>query len=377
MTNHVARPRVRFLATLAAALLPLSCVHLLQPQTYYLATDRVAQQREEYLAKELVAGLPEDLFKRWYTRDAAWTDDLRPYILAVQAGDPEGRTVYEVGSGGRTIAEVVFRAGRLEEVGGWRLRQESLVSAWSHERGAPPRAATDAMLDRLARLDPLSEPLRPEEIPGREAVCRLESGTVVETLQPMSIRRQKGQRHARLEMAAPGGGGAPGDPGLLPSMTKLVIKRWREIGTARLVDPKDRQEYLLSPSDGNLCPAGECAPPGAAAVVTRDLVVAVDREGTKTAAIAVVPAQRRIPVWMDRPGVLRAGTPVRLVSWYPCRTMTAEIEVVSAERLGLPERLRVPIAPPGLFSRTVTASPGAPAPSSPGAAGPAPGSATF
>ena len=345
------RPSARLITILAAALLSLSCVHLLQPQTYYLATERVAQQREEYLAKELIAGLPEDLFKRWYTREATWTDDLRPYILEVQVGTPEGRTVYEVGSGGRTIAEVVFSAGRLEEVGGWHLQQESLVSAWSHERGAPPRAATAAMLERLARFDPLSEPLRPDEFPGREVVCRLENGAVVETLQPMSIRRQKGQRHARLEMAAPGGGGSPKDTDLLPPMTRLVIKRWREIGSARVVDPKDSQEYLLSPSAGNLCPAGECALPGAAAVVTRDLVVAVDREGPKTAAIAV----------------LRAGTPVRLVSWYPCRTMTAEIEVPSAERLGLPERLRVPIAPPGLF-----ATPGGGGPRPPRGAPPRP-----
>src|SRR5439155_7039836 len=119
-------------ALLVAAGLP-PCVaacaaHLLQPQTYYVATARVDQQRQEYLGKELMTGLPEAIFRRWYTRTPAWTDALRPYILDQESRD--GRTVYRVGSDGRSIAEVAFHDAALEGVSGWILTQESIVSAW-------------------------------------------------------------------------------------------------------------------------------------------------------------------------------------------------------------------------------------------------------
>jgi hypothetical protein len=358
-STPTSRSARRATLTAAAALLlaAASCVHLLQPQTYYLATDRVEQQRQEYLAKELMADLPEDLFRRWYTKDASWADDLRPYILEVEADDRDGRTVYAVGSGGRTIAEVVFRGGRLEEVGGWHLDQSSLLSAWFHESGRPRETATPEMLERLRSLDPASEPFRPEERPDRGAICRLEQGTILETMQAMRIRRFGRRRPAEISRPLPAEPPLPAGPDVLPPMTRLLVKRWGKAGTARLVDERDGREYALRTWEGDLCPAGECPALGAPAVLTRDLVVATGRDWTgQPAAIAVVPAQIRIPVWMERPGVLRAGMPVRVVSWDPCGAMIAEIEIPGGGDAGLPAAVKVPVAPPGLFAR-----PGGPA----------------
>src|SRR5881397_2924869 len=134
-------------------------LHVVQPQTYYLATRHVEQQRREYLDKELLAGLPEPLFLRWYTRDVSWGDSLRPYIL--KRGTSAGRTVYKVGTGGRGIADVYFGNGRLEEVGKWGLVQEGVLSAWFYRKTTPPQAATNEILERLWRLNPAAEPLRP------------------------------------------------------------------------------------------------------------------------------------------------------------------------------------------------------------------------
>ena len=113
---RVPHPVALTLLVLASSL-STACVHLVQPQSYYLSTRRVRVQRDEYLGKDLVHGLPEAVFLRWYTRAPEWRDPTRPYILDI---DHEGETtVYQLGSGGRTVARAYFEKGQLAELGQW------------------------------------------------------------------------------------------------------------------------------------------------------------------------------------------------------------------------------------------------------------------
>ncbi|HEU4401429.1 MAG TPA: hypothetical protein VFT43_04935 [Candidatus Polarisedimenticolia bacterium] len=342
----------RRLVTLPAALLILlltgaSCVHLLQPQTYYLATARVARQRDEYLAKELMTGMPEALFKRWYTRGENWSDDLRPYILDQESRD--GRTVYRLGSEGRAVADAYFRDGALEEVGEWILLQESVVSAWRYT-SLKPRVMAKEDLARLETLDPASEPLRPEEIPERREVCRFESGGEVEAVVPLRVARPGRGSVPRLEIPiGPRRQSATGEDALTAG-ARLAVRHWGLL-SGRLAVPGGGQEYQVDvDSVGRvLCPAGECAAVGTTAILARDLLVAEEEIPGGSEAIAVPSGQSRIPVWMKRLGTLSAGSEVRVAEWSPCGQMAGRVEIAGAAAKGLPASVRVPLAPPGLF----------------------------
>jgi hypothetical protein len=341
-------PPFRALGRAAAAgvlLSNLACFHLIQPQTYYLATRRVAQQRQEYLDKELMAGLPEPLFLRWYSRDASWGDDLRPYIL--EKGTSKGRTVYKVGTGGRVIADVYFRSGRLEEIGEWDLEQEGPLSAWFYRKTTPRRTATEPVVARLWVRDPSVEPYRPEEASDAREACPSGRGTVVETMQPLEIVREaKGPPHLTGPRGSPEGRTAP--ESILPAGKTLKVRRGNLLATGLLLDVETGQEYRVFSMAGSFCPAGRCAQVGEVAVVTRRLEVATLTEGDRVEAQAVVPGLPRLPVWMERLGVLEAGRRVRIRSWSPCGHRQAEVEIL--EPGVLPAVVKVPVAPPGLFA---------------------------
>jgi len=347
----------------AAGLPPFiaSCAaHLLQPQTYYLATARVDQQRQEYLAKELLTGLPEAIFLRWYTRTPAWSDDLRPCILDQESRD--GRTVYRVGSDGRSIAEVAFRNATLEGVGEWLLSQESIVSGWRYVT-LKPRSVFRADLDRLETLDPASEPLHPEDRPVRGEVCGFEKGSVYETLAPLAIwcRGADGER----SLTGSRGLGPQGARalGTLPAGTRLVVRHWGALSgrlAAESPGGAGADDYVVETfrADLSLCPEGSCAAVGSEARVARDLVVIEEERDGRLQRLAVVPAQSRIPVWAKRAGTLEAGQTVRVRSWDPCALMAAEIEIPDAARRGFPSGpIKVPLAPPGIFVSLRAAGP--------------------
>ncbi len=342
-----ASARLKVVAAAACLLTSAACfLHLVQPQTYYLATRRVELQRKEYLDKELLAGLPEPFFVRWYTRDATWCDPLRPYIL--DRGTSEERTIYKVGTGRRSIADVFFREGRLLEIGEWELVQEGILSAWFYRRTAPPRSATDEVLARLRNLNPAAEPLRPEEARDALEGCRFDRGSRVDTMQPLGVVREgdgplrltTGPRPPEVDGSIAGG---------LPAGTRLKVRRWGPLTDGILVNEVTGQEYRVRASSmaGAFCPTGRCAPVGEVGVATLDLMVATFREGDRSAAVAIAPGLVRLPVWMERQGILRAGCRVRIRSWSPCGHRQAEVEILDAE--DLPAVVKVPVAPPGLF----------------------------
>ena len=337
------------------ALLPLlvSCAHLVQPRTYTTNVAAAERMQRDYLRKELVRGLPEEAFRRWYTRSGTWTDTERPFIRKVRV---EGAlTVYEVGSDHDAAGEVVFREGALDHWVRWRLVQESVVSSWMKETVDPP-VVPDATLRRIAPLNPQADPPISTEAGGAARSCEFNAGDEVETLVPIVYDREAGNR---LERFAPGS--KSDDPSgrfaLLPAGTRLTIRRWNPLEGRRVLDA-DGVEYRIDAPLGMatfadvLCPAGQCVPEGRVAVLTRDLEVAVpDAGGTgEGAALAVLPGASRIPIWLRRAGTLEAGSAVTIRRWPACAAREAVIAPQGGAAAGLPEILTVPLAPPGLFA---------------------------
>ena len=299
-----------------------------------------------------MTGLPEAIFRRWYTRTPAWTDALRPYILDQESRD--GRTVYRVGSAGRSIAEVAFRDAALEGVGEWILTQESIVSGWRYVT-LKPRSLPRADLDRLETLDPASEPLHPEDRPVRGDVCAFAKGSVYETLAPLAIWSRGGEGERSLTGSRGLGPQGARALGSLPAGTRLVVRHWGPL-SGRLASEgaggAGGDDYIVETfrADLSLCPEGSCASVGSEARVARDLMVIEEERDGSTQRLAVAPGQSRVPVWARRAGTLKAGETVRVRSWDPCASMAAEIEIPGAARRGLPSgAIKVPLAPPGSF----------------------------
>jgi hypothetical protein len=61
------------------AVFDTGCIHLLQPETYE-APERSERLQSDDLGNELVRGLSEESFRRFYTRTREWTDPGRPSI---------------------------------------------------------------------------------------------------------------------------------------------------------------------------------------------------------------------------------------------------------------------------------------------------------
>jgi hypothetical protein len=343
------------------AFLPLllSCAHLVQPRTYTTNVAAAERMQREYLQNELVRSLPEETFRRWYTRGGTWTDTERPFIRKVRADG--ALTVYEVGSDRDAAGEVVFKEGALDHWERFRLVQESVVSSWMKETVDPPEVE-DATLRRIASLDPQADP--PISSAARDAArgCEFEAGDEVETLLPIVYDRDAGNRLLRFAPRS-----TSDDPSgryaLLPAGTRLTIRRWNPLEGRRVVGA-DGVEYRIDAPLGMatfadvLCPAGQCVPEGQAAILTRDLdVAAPDAGGTgEGAALAVLPGASRIPIWLRRAGTLEAGSVVTIRRWPACAAMEAVIAPQDGGEAGLPEILTVPLAPPGLFA---PAAPGA------------------
>ena len=343
------------------ALLPLllSCAHLVQPRTYTTNVAAAERMQREYLRKELVRSLPEETFRRWYTRDGTWADPGRPFIRKVRADG--ALTIYEVGSDRDAAGEVVFKVGALDHWARWRLVQESVVSSWMKETVDPPEVG-EATLRRIATLDPQAEPPISDVAAGAAPRCEFEAGDEVDTLAPIVYERDAGNRLLRF---APGS--KSDDPSgrfaLLPAGTRLTIRRWNPLEGRRVVGA-DGVEYRIDAPLGMatfsdvLCPAGQCVPEGRAAILTRDLEVAEPDAGQteEGAALAVLPGAVRIPIWLRRTGTLQAGSAVTIRRWPACAAMEAVIAPQDGGEDGLPVILTVPLAPPGLFA---PAAPGA------------------
>jgi hypothetical protein len=335
--------------------LPLlvSCAHLVQPRTYTTNVAASERMQRDYLQKELVRSLPEEAFRRWYTRDGTWADPERPFIRKVRADG--ALTVYEVGSDQDAAGEVVFREGALDHWSRWRLVQESVVSSWMQETVDPPEVE-DAALRRIAALDPQAEP--PIAYPAASAArrCEFEAGNEVETLVPIVYDRESGNRLLRFAPRS-----QSDDPSgrfaLLPAGTRLTIRRWNPVQGRRLTGA-DGVEYLVDAPLGLatfadvLCPAGQCVPEGGQAILTRDLEVAAPDAGGagQGAALAVLPGTSRVPIWLRRAGTLEAGSAVTIRRWPACASMEAVIAPQGGGAIGLPGTLTVPLAPPGLFA---------------------------
>jgi len=345
--------RIVIAATLGVSLAGVGCAHLVQSRTYTTDYKTVDLQRREYLEKELVRGLPEGTFRRWYTPTPEWKDPLRPAIQ--ERREEDGATIYEVGTGAGSAGEIAFRDGVLDHWTRWRLMQESVSSTWMRET-VEPRAVDAATLARLASYDPTGDPLRPAARPDTSKLCDYGSGDRVETQAPLLFDRENGNRievyYATQRAAADGG-----RYGTLPAGTRLVIERWEPVHGRRL-RADDGTRYLvdlplgMDALGGALCPEGTCVAPGAEAATTRDLTIAIS--GTDgDPSLAVIDGVTRIPVWMARGGTLPAGARATVRRWNACGTMQAEIELESPDP-GMPRVLSVPVAPPGLFVAATT-----------------------
>jgi hypothetical protein len=333
----------------AAALLAgasLGCVHLLQPQTYYLDTARVRLQREEYVDKELVAGLPEDLFLAWYTRSDSWSDTHRPYIL--ESDEEDGARVYALGTGGRIIARAFFRDGLLAEIGAWGFDDTGLFfHHWAYGQ-VRPRRSFGEIGAWLADLDPPAEVLAPDRAAGR--TCDFAPGDEVENVGPLRVIRGPGRRRVLEGADAPIGTGRH-DAVVLPAGTVFRVERWNVFRT-RLRGPDGTRYAIDGVTRGRrLCPAGDCARVGEEGILTREVrLVEWQGQSHGRPVVGVVPGETRIPVWARRLGTLPPGTRVRVVSWDPCGSRQAIVEVAdrpdpSPGRPGI----FVKIAPEGLF----------------------------
>jgi hypothetical protein len=339
------------------AVVTSACAHLVQPQTWTPDARTLEIQQSEYLAKELVRGLPEAVFVRWYAPESARRDPLRP---AIRTRGTEGAfTVYEVASDAGVAGRVAFRDAALDHWSRMRLVQESVFSSWVEEE-VTPRQVPDAALVRIAALDPVAEPLHPGTRPDPDDVCRLETGTTVDTLVPLLFDHDHGNRlirwfpPSRLEEKG-------GPVSVLPAGTMLTIEPW-DVAHGRRLAGRDGTHYLVDAPLGLkafadvVCPTGECAPSGALGVVTEELAI----WSSVTAgdpSLAVLPGRSRVPVWMERIGTLRAGDTVRVRKWNACAGMSAEIEPAEGSAAGTTATLQVPVAPPGLF-RPVAAAGG-------------------
>lgn len=333
---------------------PAACAHLAQPRTYTQNPRTIALQQREYLEQELVLGLPEVAFKRWYTRDRSWEDPTRPFILATrqEAGD----TLYEVGSGNDIAAEVVFKDGALDHWNRWQLMQESVTSTWMKGAVVPPRVDA-ATLERVGALNPQAQPLHLADRPRVTDLCRFEAGDEVETLVPLTYDKAHGNRLDRFVTSARAAD-PQGPLALLPAGSRLTIRRWNPIEGRKLAGA-DGVAYRIDAPLGLqtfedvFCPAGRCVPNGQEGVTSQDLDVATPLE-PGAPGVAVLPGSRRLPLWMTPGSPLKAGTTVRIRRWPACSTMEAEIEIVGAGPAGAPSLFKVPVAPPGLFTRATT-----------------------
>jgi hypothetical protein len=336
-------------AVLLLSVATSACAHLVQPQTWTSDAKTLELQQSEYLAKELVRGLPEAVFTRWYGPESARRDPLRP---AIQTRETEGEfTVYELASGAGVAGRVSFKAAALDHWSRMRLVQEAVVSSWIKE-DVTPRQVSDAALARIIDLDPVSEPLRPEARPDPADLCPLDSGTTVDTLVPLLFDHDHGNRlirwfpPSRLEEKG-------GPVSVLPAGTPLTIRAWDVVHGRRLAG-RDGTLYLVDAPLGLktfadvVCPTGQCAPSGALGVVAQDL--AIWSSGTAgDPSLALLPGTTRVPVWMERIGTLRAGDKVRVRKWNACSGMTAEVEPEEGSAAGTTAGIQVPVAPPGLF----------------------------
>jgi hypothetical protein len=328
-----------------------ACAHLAQKKTYTQNPRTIALQQHEYLEQELVQGLPEEAFRRWYTRDPSWEDPTRPSILATR--QESGETLYDVGSGNDIAAEVVFKGGALDRWNRWQLVQESVSSTWTKGTVVPPRVDA-ATLARVAALNPQTQPLHLADRPRAADLCRYEPGDEVETLVPLQYDTAHGNRLDRFVAA-----GSATDPrgalAVLPAGSRLTIKRWNPIEGRNLVGADGVAFHIDAPLglqtfDEVFCPAGRCVPGGEEGVTSRDLDVATPPE-PGAPGVAVVPGSRRLPLWMTPGSALKAGTTVRIKRWHACTSMDAEIEITAAGPAGTHILFKVPVAPPGLFTR--------------------------
>ncbi len=323
-----------------------------QPQTYYLSTARVRHQQDDYLWNDVVTGMPEELFVHWYTREDSWDDDLRPHILGKDG--EEGRIVYRVGSGHRTVMKVYFRDGRLEEVGQWVLTEEGPVYYWSFMHKPPTPPATEAILARLAEREPLSEPLRLEEIEAVRGTCAFEPGESVQTAEPLIITERRGERW--LDGVKRGASTEGKD--ILPVGSPFKVKKWG-VTRATLVDENGTLSRIDPDRKDGVC-HGVCVREGEDVRLTRDLLIAAADEDSRRSPEATVRGLGRLPAFWRR-RTLPAGTIVRLVSWNECagldRISSAVILVPGETRGDRPLRFLIDTVPPGLF--LPAAAPGA------------------
>jgi hypothetical protein len=344
------------MVAVVTSVLASACAHVVQPQTWTSDARTIALQQSEYLSKELVRGLPEAVFSRWYAPETAGRDPLRPTI---RARDSEGElTVYELASDAGVAGRVAFKDAALDHWTRWRLVQESVVSSWMKE-DVTPRQVSDVALRRIAALDPVASPLRPDARPDPGVLCPLESGTTVDTLVPLLFDHDHGNRlirwfpPSRLEEKG-------GPVAILPAGTTLTIRPWDVVHGRRLADGQGTL-YLVDAPLGLktfadvICPAGQCAPGGAYGVATEDLAI-VSSGVAGEPSLAVLPGRYRVPVWMERIGTVHAGDKVRVRKWNACAGMEAEIEPPEGGTAGTTATLQVPLAPPGLFRPVVAAA---------------------